>query len=82
MGRVLTYFDRVGTVGMERDYSWSFVMIHFNLFCVHVEFQATENPTRTENNPKRLLRWDRAARLQDNGAVTWAASGFLDTEKD
>ena len=24
-GRVLTYFDRVETVGMERDYSWSFV---------------------------------------------------------
>ena len=24
-GRVLTYFNRAGTVGMERDYSWSFV---------------------------------------------------------
>ena len=32
-GRVLTYFDRVGTVGMERDYSWSFVP--FRAVCVH-----------------------------------------------
>ena len=35
-GRVLTYFDRVGTVGMERDYSWSFVP--FQVVCVHPEF--------------------------------------------
>ena len=35
-GRVLTYFDRVGTVGMERDYSWSFVP--FQAVCVHYEF--------------------------------------------
>ena len=48
-GRVLTYFDRVGTVGMERDSSWSFVP--FQAVCVHFEFQATEQPTRTKNNP-------------------------------
>ena len=49
-GRVLAYFDRVGTVGMEQDYSWSFVP--FQAVCVHFElFQATERPTRTENNP-------------------------------
>ena len=30
LGRVLTSFGRVGTVGMERDYSWSFV--HSKLF--------------------------------------------------
>ena len=47
--RILTYFDRVGTVGMERDYSWSFVPFH--ALCVHFEFLATEQPTRTENNP-------------------------------
>ena len=48
-GRVLTYFDRVGTVGMERDYSWSFVP--FQVFVSILNFQATEQPTRTENNP-------------------------------
>ena len=35
-GRVLTYFDRVGTIGMERDYSWPFVP--FQAVCVHTEF--------------------------------------------
>ena len=39
-GLVLTYFDRVGTVGMERDYSWSF--IPSQAVCVHFEFQATD----------------------------------------
>ena len=51
-GRVLTYFDRIGTVGMERDYSWS--SVPFQAFDVHFEFpgnRATEQPTRTENNP-------------------------------
>ena len=47
-GRVLTCFDRVGTVGMERGYSWSFDP--FQAVCVHFEFQATEQPTPTENN--------------------------------
>ena len=36
IGRVLTYFDRVGTVGMEGDYWWSFVP--FQAVCVHLEF--------------------------------------------
>ena len=31
----VTSFDRVGKVGMERDYSWSFV--HFQAVCVHTE---------------------------------------------
>ena len=35
-GRVLTYFGRVGTVGMERGYSWSFVP--FQAVRVHTEF--------------------------------------------
>ena len=35
-GRVLTYFDRVGTVGMERDYSGPFVP--FQAVCVCFEF--------------------------------------------
>ena len=35
-GRVSTYFDQVGTVGMELDYSWSFVP--FRAVCVHAEF--------------------------------------------
>ena len=49
-GRVLTYFGRVGTVGMERGYSWSFVP--FQAVRVHtVNFQATEQPTRTGINP-------------------------------
>ena len=34
-GRVLTYFGRVGTVGMERGYSWSF--IPFQAVCVPTE---------------------------------------------
>ena len=34
---------------MERDYSWSFVQ--FPAVCVHFEFPATEQQTRTENNP-------------------------------
>ena len=34
--RVFTYFDRVRTVGMERDYSWSSVL--FQAVCVHSEF--------------------------------------------
>ena len=34
---------------MERDYSWPFVP--FQAVFVHFEFQATEKPTRTENNP-------------------------------
>ena len=46
---VFTYYDRVGTVGMERDYSWS--LVPFQAVCVHFEFQATEQPTRTENSP-------------------------------
>ena len=42
-GRVLTYFDRVGKVFMERGYSWSFVP--FLAVGVHSEFpgnQATD----------------------------------------
>ena len=35
-GCVLTSFGRVGTVGMERGYSWSFVP--FQAVCVHTEF--------------------------------------------
>ena len=48
-GRFLTFFSRVGTAGMERDYSWS--LVPFQAVCVHFDFQATEQPTRTENNP-------------------------------
>ena len=44
-GRVLTYYDRVRTVGMELDYSWSFVP--FQAVCVHSEFSAgTRSSTR------------------------------------
>ena len=46
-GRVLTYFGRVGTVGIERDHSWSFVP--FQAVCVAFEFLATEQPTPAEN---------------------------------
>ena len=41
-GRVSTYFDRVGTAGMERDYSWSFVP--FQAACVHSEFPRNRAP--------------------------------------
>ena len=47
-GRVLNLFRSVGTVGMERDYSWPF---HSKLFVSILNFQATEQPTRTEHNP-------------------------------
>ena len=60
-----TYFDLAGTVGMERDYSWSFVpfqarlewnestrgrSFHSKLLVSILNFQATEQPTRTGNN--------------------------------
>ena len=48
-GCVLTSFGRVGTVGMERGYSWS--LVPFQAVCAHTEFPATEQPTRIENNP-------------------------------
>ena len=48
-GRVLTYFDRVGTVGMERDYSRSFVS--FQAVCVHTEFRGNRATDPNRNNP-------------------------------
>ena len=49
-GRVLTSFGRVGTVGMERSYSWSFVPFQGVIVSI-LNFQPTEQPTRTEHNP-------------------------------
>ena len=72
-------FDRVGTVGIERDYSWPFVPIQ--AVCAHTDFQATEQPTQTENNPTDFCGGTETARLEDRGAVTWAASA-LDTKND
>ena len=40
-GHVLTYFDRVGTVGMERDYLWSFVPYQ----AVRVPFRISRQPS-------------------------------------
>ena len=57
------------------------VVVPFKLFASILNFQATEQPTRTKNNPTCLLRRDRAARPEDRGAVTWAASA-LDTDND
>ena len=45
-GRVLTYFDRVETVGMERDNSWPFVP--FQAVCLH-----TEIPGNRASDPNR-----------------------------
>ena len=56
-GRVLTYFDQVGTVGMERDYSRSFVP--FQAVCVHTEFpgsRATDPNRKYPGVPTRGQR--------------------------
>ena len=44
---VLTSFGRVGTVGMERGYSWSFVP--FQAVCVHTEFPGNRATDRNRN---------------------------------
>ena len=47
-GRVLTYFDRVGR--LEWNKTTRGRSFHFKLFVSILNFQATEQPTRTENN--------------------------------
>ena len=61
LGRVLTCFDRLGTIGMERDYWWSFVPFQ-------AVFMSILNSRHPSNRPKQkisqlTLRRDRADRL-------------------
>ena len=63
---------------MERDYSWSFVP--FQAVCVNFEFQATEQPTRKENNSTDFRGG--TAQLAPKTGVPSRAASALDTEND
>ena len=50
LGRVFTYFDRVATVGMQRDYSWSFVALQAVCVCSEYRSNLATDPNRKQLN--------------------------------